>query len=141
MVALSNQGPQIFTLDCSSPSQTESLEKEEGYPEYLTAEIAKFSPIHGLTLAVSDNIGIHMVDVVTKQERLFIERKGIIALEWSPKETYVTSCEKQRKDGDNNLCVWNATDGTLVISFEWKNTAKDGPKSVRFDDDEKFCAR
>mgnify|MGYP000255762729 CR=1 FL=1 len=39
------------------------------------------------------------------------------------------------------MCVWNATDGKLVISFEWKNTAKDGPKSVTFDDVEKLCAR
>lgn len=39
------------------------------------------------------------------------------------------------------MSVWNATDGKLVIAFEWKNTAKDGPKSIKFDDDEKLCAR
>jgi len=92
-------------------------------------------------LAVADNTGVHMVDIASKKERLFIERKGIIALEWSPKENYVISCEKQRKDGEHNLYLWNATDGKLVTSFEWKNTAKDGPKSIKFDDDEKFCAR
>jgi len=70
------------------------LTKEEGYPEYLTAEIAKFSPIHGQSLAVVDNVGIHLVDIASKQERLFIQRKGIIALEWSPKESYLISCEK-----------------------------------------------
>lgn len=92
-------------------------------------------------MAVVDNTGIHMVDIASKKERLFIERKGIIALEWSPKENYVISCEKQRKDGEHNLCLWNSTDGQLVTSFEWKNTAKEGPKSIKFDDEEKFCAR
>lgn len=37
--------------------------------------------------------------------------------------------------------MWNAADGKLITSFEWKNTAKDGPKSIKFDDEEKFCAR
>ena len=39
------------------------------------------------------------------------------------------------------MSVWNAADGKLVNSFEWKNTAKDGPKSIKFDDAEKLCAR
>lgn len=39
------------------------------------------------------------------------------------------------------MCIWNAKTGELVKSFEWKNTAKDGPKSVKFDEEEKFCAR
>lgn len=141
LVALSNRGPQLFSLNCSNPNQTETLVKDEGYPEYLTAEIARFSPIHGQTLAVVDNAGIHLIDIASKQERLFIKRKGVIALQWSPKESYVISCEKQRKDGEQNLCVWNAADGKLVIAFAWNNTAKDGPKSIKFDDDEKFCAR
>jgi len=39
------------------------------------------------------------------------------------------------------LKVWNAKNGELVTEFEWKNTAKEGPKSIKFDQDEKFCAR
>jgi hypothetical protein len=27
------------------------------------------------------------------------------------------------------------------MQYEWKNTAKDGPKSIKFDEEEKFCAR
>ena len=106
----------------------------------MTAEIAKFSPIMGASLAVVDHIGIHIVDVESKKERLLIERRGIIALEWTPKETYVISCEKQ-KPNENNLRVWDAKTGELVMQYEWKNTAKDGPKSIKFDDEEKFCAR
>lgn len=77
LVALSNEGPQMFTLDCSNPNQREALEQEQGYPEYPTATLASFSPSHGNTLAVTDDAGVHLVDVASKKERLFIERKGI----------------------------------------------------------------
>jgi len=107
---------------------------------YPGAELAKFSPLNGKSLAVVDTAGIHLVDVESKKRRLFIERRGIIALEWSPRENFVISCEKQ-KEGLKNLNVWDANTGQLVIDFEWKNTAKEGPRSVKFDSDEKFCAR
>jgi len=42
---------------------------------------------------------------------------------------------------EKNLIVWNAISGQKVAAFEWKNTAKDGPKSIKFNDDEKYCAR
>jgi hypothetical protein len=85
----------VYSLDCSNTTTSnEVLTKEEGFPEYLTADIAKFSPINGANLAVVDHIGIHIVDVESKKELLKIERKGIIALEWTPRETYVITCEK-----------------------------------------------
>lgn len=87
-----------------------------------------------------DFAGIHIVDIETKQESQFIQRKGIIALEWSPLETYVISCEKF-KEGINNLNVWDIASGKLVLQGEWKNTAKDGPKSIKFDENERFCVR
>ena len=37
--------------------------------------------------------------------------------------------------------MWEVSSGNMITSFEWKNTAKDGPKSIKFDVDEKFCAR
>lgn len=114
--------------------------KEQGYPEYPGSELAKFSPIAGKSLAVVDHFGIHIVDIASKQERLFIEQRGILALEWSPKESFVISCEKQ-KEGFKNLQVWDANTGKLVIDFEFKNTVEEGPKSVKFDEEEKFCAR
>lgn len=61
---------------------------------YPGAEIAKFSPNDGRLLAVVDFAGIHIVDVESKQELKLIERKGIIALEWSPKSSFVISCTK-----------------------------------------------
>lgn len=54
--------------------------------------------------------------------------------------SYVISCEKM-KTNDKNLIVWCAKTGNKVASFEWKNTAKDGPKSIKFNNEEKFCAR
>lgn len=141
LVALTNEGPQIYSMDCqNTTTQAETLTKEDGYPQYLTADIAKFSPINGQSLAVVDHIGIHVIDIETKKERLTIERKGIIALQWTPRETYLVSCEKQ-KPNEKNLRVWDAKTGELVLQFEWKNTAKDGPKSIKFDEEEKFCAR
>jgi len=53
----------------------ESMVKEEGYPTYPGAEIAKFSPINGKSIAVVDFSGIHIMDVDSKAERLFIESK------------------------------------------------------------------
>lgn len=67
-------------------------------------------------------------------------RKGIIALEWSPKGTYLISCEKQKGDS-KNLVIWEAKTGNIAVDFEWKNTVKDGPKSIKFNETERFCAR
>ena len=68
LVALSNLGPSIYTLDCSDASQAETLIKEDGYPQYPRAEIAKFSPISGKTLAVvQPSSGIYLVDVESKK--------------------------------------------------------------------------
>jgi len=77
------------------------LTKEVGYPAYPGAEIARFSPVNGKTIAVVDFSGVHFVDVESKKERLFVERKGIISMEWSPMETYVITCEKAKKDEKN----------------------------------------
>jgi uncharacterized protein with WD repeat len=144
LVALSNEGPSVYTLDCSNCSgnstQAETLTKEEGYPAYPGAELARFSPVHGKSIAVVDFSGVHFVDVESKKERLFVERKGIISMEWSPMETYVVTCEKARAN-ERNLQVWDAKTGELVVDYEFRNAAKEGAKSIKFDDEEKFCAR
>jgi len=142
LLALSNEGPCIYNLDCSNTAnENEKLVKEDDFPKFSGADIAKFSPINGKLVAVVDAKGIHLVDVSTKKISVFIERTGISALEWSPQGTYVISCERIRAGVKNNLIVWNASTGEKVAEFEWKNTAKDGPKSVKFNKEEKFCAR
>lgn len=63
-------------------------------------------------------------------------------MEWSPKETYLITCEKFNKvTEEDNLLLWDAKTGDKVASFQWKNTAKDGPKVMVFDSEERFCAR
>lgn len=65
MLALSDVGPQIYTLDCTG--QTEILKQEEGYPTFEQATWAKYSPVHGKSYAVVDKHGIHVVDTETKK--------------------------------------------------------------------------
>jgi uncharacterized protein with WD repeat len=39
------------------------------------------------------------------------------------------------------LIVWNLDTGSEVAQFEWKKGSKEGTKSIKFTDDERFCAR
>jgi len=39
------------------------------------------------------------------------------------------------------LIVWNLQTGKEVASFEYKKGSKDGAKSIKFSEDESFCAR
>lgn len=140
LVTLSNEGVSLFQLNPNTIDVMETLQKEEGMHHYPGAEIAKFSPIYGKHLAVVDFAGIHIIDVESKQELRIIEKKGIIALEWSPKGTFLITCTKF-KEGSNNLEVWSAETGGKIFECEWKISAKEGPKSLKFDENERFCAR
>jgi uncharacterized protein with WD repeat len=141
-MAHTDRGPQIYTFDTGNQNQVESIRQETGYPEYPRAEIAKFSPLDGRTLAVSDREGIHFVDMETRKETLYIARPKIIAFEWTPKGNYVITCEKfNPTTEDSNLILWNAKTGERAKAFEWRNSAKEGATSFKFDDDEKYCAR
>jgi len=140
LVTLSNDGVHLYKLKTNDAKTMESLEQEEGFSNYPGAEIAKFSPLDGKHLAVVDQAGIHIVDVSSKQEIMTMERRGIIALEWSPRGSFVMSCTKC-KEGSNNLNLWHAQTGKLLYECEWKNSAKEGPQSIKFDSEERFCAR
>ena len=120
-MALSDAGPQIFTLSCPANEQ-ETLTQDEGYPTIKGCEIAQFSPIHGKLLVAVSFEGIHIIDMETKQQVRLIEKKSVIAMEWSPNERYIITCQKF-KEGQKNLDLWEAETGKLVTSFEWKNTA------------------
>jgi len=65
-----------------------------------------------------------------------------VALAWSPCDTFLVGCEKwQMKNCQPNLHVIHAVSGEIVAKWEWKDTPKYGPKSVRFMDDESYCFR
>lgn len=85
LIALTNNGPLLYTLDCSNTNeQVEQLKRDEDFPSYPKAEIAKFSPKTGRLLAIVDIFGIHILDIQEKALIHFIEKKGITSLEWSP---------------------------------------------------------
>lgn len=37
--------------------------------------------------------------------------------------------------------MWDIKDGKNVAVFDWLNQAKDGASSIKFDEDQKYCAR
>ena len=62
------------------------------------------------------------------------------ALEYSPLDTYLISCEKY-SHGKKNLVVWYSHNGKELASFEFRKSSKEGTKSLKFTKDESFCAR
>ena len=68
--------------------------EDKEFPDYPSAHIAKFTPTQGQNAIIVDDIGIHIVDVTSKKERLMISRCGIGGISFSPKDTYLVSCEK-----------------------------------------------
>lgn len=77
----------------------------------------------------------------SKKEVLQIVRSGINAIDYSPKDTYLITCEKYSQGGEKNLFIWNTQTGKEVASFEFRKTSKEGPKSLKFTKDEKYCIR
>lgn len=69
-----------------------------------------------------------------------ISKFGVNALLISPKDSYLVTCEKFQQ-GSKNLIIWDCQKGREVAEFEWKKTSKEGTKSIKFSDDERFCAR
>lgn len=56
--------------------------------------MAKFAPYSGSHAAIVDEIGIHFVDMATGKERLQIVKMEITAIAYSPRDTYLITCEK-----------------------------------------------
>jgi uncharacterized protein with WD repeat len=78
----------------------------------------------------------------TGRERLQIlkEGGGIGSIEYSPRDTYLITSEKFTK-GYKNLKLWHTQTGEEVTSFEFRKTSREGPKSIKFTKDERFCIR
>lgn len=102
--------------------------------------MAKFTPYSGQNAIIIDEIGMHFIDMKTGKERLQIVKSGIVAMDFSPKDTYLITCEKYQQ-GEKNLIIWNTNTGKELTSFEWKKTSKEGPKSIKFMKDEKLFVR
>jgi uncharacterized protein with WD repeat len=86
-------------------------------------------------------IGLHIVDCVTGKElRLILKPTAISALSFSPRDSFFITCEKFVQ-GEKNLIVWDISTGKEVAQFEWKKSSKEGTKSIKFTEDERFCGR
>lgn len=132
----------MFSLQCA-PSTADALVALDGFPAVPTAEIAKFSPVTGQYLAVVEPSGVHVIDVVSQQVKHYIEKAGVASIEWSPQESYLITCAKDptKSVQSQNLSIWDVQSGTQVNCFDWRNQAQDGAASIKFDDEQKFCAR
>jgi len=54
-------------------------------------------------LAIVDQDGVHVIDIVDKKILFEIDCPGIASLEWSPRETYLIGCEKNIQDPNKNI--------------------------------------
>lgn len=69
-----------------------------------------------------------------------ISKMGVNALSISPRDSYMITCEKFTQGG-KNLIIWDCVKGREIAEFEWRKTSKEGTKSIKFTNNEKFCAR
>ncbi len=118
---------------------------DNAFPSFPSAYVARFSPFSGKQLAIVDEIGIQFINASTgKMEHMIAKHNGtcnsISTIEYSPRDTYLITCEKHVQ-GENNLIVWNSQTGKEVAGFPFKKGSKEGPKSIKFAVDEKYCAR
>jgi uncharacterized protein with WD repeat len=104
--------------------------------------LGKFAPSKGHLAVIADpTIGLHVVDCHSGKElRLILKQNAISALNFSPSDTYFVTCEKFVL-GEKNLIVWELATGSEVGHFEWKKGSKEGTKSIKFTEDEKYCGR
>ena len=76
----------------------------------------------------------------TGQETRLIDQYSVTCIDISPRDTYLITSEKYVQ-GKHNLIMWSTQTGKEVAKFEWKKQSKEGPKSIKFSKDEKFCGR
>ncbi len=118
-----------------------SLQQDKSFPSYPLATLGKYSPLSGKFAVIADPTGLHIVDChAGKELRLVLHAQQISALAFSPRDTFFVTCEKFVQ-GEKNLIVWNLAQGQEVGMFEWKKGSKEGTKSVKFSECERYCAR
>jgi WD40 repeat protein len=143
LLTLSSKGAQFYKLQASPsgfPAETQ-LFLDPSFPSYASAITGKFAPHKGHFAVVVDLEGIHFVDTASGKETRFINHFGVTAIALSPRDTYLITCEKYNQGRGNNLIVWSTLTGSESAIFEWKKQSKEGPKSIKFSQDERFCAR
>ena len=144
ILTISREGAVFFKLqegNGSSASEKPKLVVDSSFPSYPTATMGKFAHYNGRLAVIADpTIGLHVVDCVTGKEiRLILKSTAISALSFSPRDSYFITCEKFVQ-GEKNLIIWDLATGKEVAYFEWKKGSKEGTKSLKFSEDERFLA-
>jgi hypothetical protein len=140
ILTVSREGAVFYRMEEREGSS--SLVIDDDFPKYPFATLGKFAHHYGHFAVIADpTIGLHVVDCSTgKEARLIIKSTAISALTFSPRDSFFVTCEKFLQ-GEKNLIVWNLAAGIEMAKFEWKKGSKEGTKSIKFSEDERFCAR
>jgi WD40 repeat protein len=141
LLTVSSLGAIFYRLENGAGATAASLVEEKSFASYPHAVLGKFAPYSGRLAVIADPIGLHVVDCATGKElRLILKSTPISAMSFSPRDSYLITCEKFVA-GEKNLIVWDIATGREVGQFEWKKGSREGTKSIKFTEDEGFCAR
>lgn len=140
MLTLSSKGSSFYKLVEGETPTAARMELDKQYPQYVGAVTGKFAPYSGGFAVIVDQLGIHFVDMKSGKETRLIDQYQVNAISISPRDTYLVTCEKFVQ-GKHNLIIWSTQSGKEVAKFEWKKQSKEGPKSIKFSLDEKYCGR
>ena len=145
ILTISREGAVFYRLQEGNGASSDDKPKlvvDTSFPSYPTATLGKFAHHSGRLAVIADpTIGLHIVDCTTGKElRLILKPTAISALSFSPRDSYFMTCEKFVQ-GEKNLIVWDISTGKEIAQFEWKKGSKEGTKSIKFTEDERFCAR
>ena len=87
---------------------------DPSFPSYPLATLGKFAPFAGRLAVIADPVGLHVVDCTTgKEQRLILKQTAISAMIFSPKDSFLITCEKFVQ-GEKNLIVWDISSGLEV---------------------------
>lgn len=119
------------------------LAEDDALPQYPQAKLARFAPHSGTHAAIVDELGIHFVDIGSQRESLFVAQPGIESLAYSPRDTYVVTCEKTNlhEPEATNLKITSTLSGSTLAQFVWKLAPKESLASILFSPDESFALR
>lgn len=80
----------------STPTTTISLVADASLPSFPHAKLGKYAPYHGRLAVIADPLGLHVIDCAGtgKELRLIPRASSINALSFSPRDSYIVTCEK-----------------------------------------------
>lgn len=140
LLVISKEGAQFLRMEESTATTPSQLVVDEAFPVFPLATGGKFAPYQGEIAVIADEIGLHFIDTTTGKIQRMIMATGINSMLFSPRDSYLITCEKFVQ-GNKNLNVWSVQTGKEVLQFEWKKASKEGPRSIKFSQDEQFVAR